>query len=102
MIPKRYFSRAALAIDIGVEDLVTNVDGSVSFVCDEQEGETVVQQLMEYAFEPSDAGVRHVPNQWISMQADKHAQLRKLVSALEDYHGVKSVATNGKVNVGHD
>lgn len=36
---------AQLAIDIGVEDVVVHSDDSVSFICDEQEGEAVVEKL---------------------------------------------------------
>src|SRR5262249_34080998 len=82
------------ALDAGVEDVVTNEDGSLEVITDPHDFVHVKEALEKAGFKPEFAEVTMKPSTEVAMTGEDAAKMQKLLDAIESLDDVQNVYTN--------
>ena len=82
-----------VALEAGAED-VTNEDGIIEVLTDPADFENVLNALNDGGFESTMADIQKIPDNMVSLDAEKTTKVLNLVERIEDNDDVQNVFTN--------
>ncbi|MBX2836910.1 MAG: YebC/PmpR family DNA-binding transcriptional regulator [Gammaproteobacteria bacterium] len=85
------------ALDAGAEDVVSDDDGSVEVITDEQSFVDVKEAMVAKGLEPEHSEVTMRASTEVALDAEQGEKLLKLIDALEDIDDVQNVYSNADI-----
>ena len=86
-----------LALELGADDVTTDDPEIFGIEADQDLFHALATAFMEKGWDPLDAALRYVPDNYVEVDAAAGEKLLALIDAIEDDDEVKTVHHNGEI-----
>lgn len=86
------------ALEAGVEDIVTNDDGSIDVLTPWENFMSIKESMVKAGLTPINAEITMLPSMYVTLEKDDAEKVMRLVDMLEELDDVQNVYTNADIS----